>query len=129
MIHKVLASLVLALMVAAVIACPEELEGFVLVEIDVIPPDSTSADSVLIAGRAVRSPPRSGELFVITVTGCSATVTDTSTSFGIFQVDVPLTPGAINELRLVAADRDGTQSPPWTHTVVHTGTTAASGAF
>lgn len=129
MIYRIVASLVLALTAVAVVACPEELEGFVLVEIDAMPPESTSADTVVIAGRAVRSPPRSGELFVITVTGGAATVTDTSTSFGVFQVDVPLIPGTANNLRLVAADEDGTESPPWTHTVVHTGTPAATGAF
>jgi hypothetical protein len=119
----------LAVLAGAVAACPEQLEGVLVVNIDAAPPPTTSADTVEIAGQVIRSPPSQSITLSVTVTGGAATAVDTTDSFGLFNVRVPLNRGVVNVLTLIAEDSEGTVSQPRQFTVQHTGTPAGSPEF
>ena len=88
-------------------ACFEEPSTFISINYSTTPPATTSDSSVQIAGEAVRSPPQQGLITVITVSGGATTVVDTTTSFQLFNTDVPLVIGATNRLLVSAADNSG----------------------
>ena len=88
-------------------ACFEDPSTFIHINYNTMPPATTTDSSVQLAGEAVRSPPQQGLITVITVSGGAVTVFDTTNTFQLFAIDVPLVSGATNRLLVSAADNSG----------------------
>ncbi len=107
------------------VACIEELDGFLFLNVSAFPPDTTFNETVELAGSVVRTPARTGLLYIVTVTGGASTVSDTASLHGLFSVTIPLTVDEDNNLIATASDGIGSPSPsPWTKTVTQIDTTA-----
>ena len=107
------------------VACIEELDGFLFLNVSAFPPDTTFNETVELAGSVVRTPARTDLLYIVTVTGGALTVSDTANLHGLFSVTIPLTTDAENHLIATASDGVGSATPsPWKKTVVQVDTTA-----
>ncbi len=107
------------------VACIEELDGVLYLNISAFPPDTTFNETVELAGSVVRTPVRNGLLYIVTVTGGELTVSDTARLHGLFSVTVPLKIGEDNNLTATASDGVGSPTPsPWKKTVTQIDTTA-----
>ncbi len=101
-------------------ACIEELEGFLYFNWTFVPDDTVSTSEVRIAGQVVRTPPRQGLVTIVAARGGATSVVDTTSDFGLFDLLVPLTPNAENQIVVSAVDNTGATSPnPRTFIVVH----------
>ncbi len=88
--------------------CITELQGLLFLQIDVLPPDTTSQLTVSIAGRVIRSPVKQGLETTLHVTGGAEPVNHITEDFGLFDVSVPLNVGTDNVL--VLSVEDGTDA-------------------
>jgi hypothetical protein len=91
------------------------------------PPDTTYEATVKLSGRVVRTPPTANALLIVTVTGGVIPVSDTASLVGgLFDITIPLTTNADNDLEATASDGLGSPTPnPWRKTVTQIDTTGA----
>ena len=73
-------------------------------------PTTTTADEITVGGNVLRSPANLSTIKVVTATGGAETVVDTTDSFGIFRMTIPLNPGVTNLVVFVAEDDSGARS-------------------
>ena len=102
-----------------VIAACSDAPGTLLFSFEVLPPDTTTVDSIAIGGRVVRSPPLADARFTVIVTGGRDTVEQAANEFGLFTVWVMLNRLTENSLVVRARDNTGAQAEPRRFTVVH----------
>ncbi len=113
---KVLIPIALLLTAAGCIA---DLPPVLAISVHAPPPDSTTQQTVTIAGQVVRSPPSASATFTVTVQGGAATVEEPANTFGVFTLDVTLNRFEVNVLTLRARDNTGAVSDALQFTVVH----------
>jgi hypothetical protein len=107
-------------------ACITEPRGILSFNITGAPPDTTSASSVSISGDVVRSPPKQGLAYVVTVTGGAREEKVGTNNFGQFTINVVLKKDMTNVLVMTADDGTGSITQHLEFEVVQINPTAES---
>ncbi len=91
-------------------ACLTEVTPVLFLSFDAQLPPMTTANEIMVSGSVLRSPADLSTVKVVTATGGAETVVDTTDTFGIFEMTIPLVSDATNLLVFVAQDDTGARS-------------------
>lgn len=124
---RVVRAMLAAVGVAGAAACGSDVlePGTLTITLTGPPPAVTNQGSVQLTGQVIRTPAASSVVIVVTATGGSSAVTDTSAADGSFVLTVGLSRNGANQIQISAMDGSGSTGPPASVTIRHDDTRPA----